>query len=64
MKKMHSMKNMKKKLKKIKLNKFMTEFAHDILDMAEIGVVKIQKGMNTKAMNKKYKNMIKRMKKR
>ena len=67
MKKMNSMKNMKnmkKQLKKMKIDKFMTEFAHDILDIAGAGVAKMSKGMNRKSMSKKYKNMMKMMKKK
>lgn len=64
MKKMNSITNMKKQLKRMKLNKFMNEFAHDILDIAEISGNKLKKVINKKSVKKKYRNMIKGIKKR
>lgn len=64
MKKMNSMKNMRKQLKKMKIDKFMSEFAHDMMDIIEAGLHKMSKSMNTKSMSKKYKNMMKMMKKK
>lgn len=64
MKKMNSMKNMRKQLKKMKIDKFMSEFAHDMMNTIEAGLHKMSKGMKTKSMSKKYKNMMKMMKKK